>query len=167
MIGIDSMILVYAGIVHRKTSGRSKERDDLAVRAKLLLHMKRNDPIILPAVAISEILVPVPANQQGLLIAKLSERFICQSFDLPAAAIAAGLWSRYKELPGDLQYKTRQVLRADAMIVASARAAGATEFYTNDRQCRARAGLIMEGRELPTRDPDDMFLEPDIRRGKA
>jgi len=53
------------------------------------------------------------------------------------------------------------------MIIASAKAAGATEFYTSDQRCRKLAGLVMVGKDLPKRDPDDMFLENDIRRGEV
>jgi len=51
------------------------------------------------------------------------------------------------------------------MIVASAKSAGATEFFTHDRKCRALAALVMKAHDLPTRDPNDMFLLGDIERG--
>jgi len=159
------MVLVYAGIVPRKSTKGRTPSSDLTVRAKVLLHMYKDDAIVLPTVAISEILVPVPTSQKGPLLAKLSSRFICPPFDLPAAAIAAELWSQHKKLPKDQQYKSRHILRSDAMIIASARSAGATEFYTHDRKCRSLANLVMVGKDLPKRDPDDMFLVDDIKRG--
>ncbi|HUT14257.1 MAG TPA: hypothetical protein VMY42_27475 [Thermoguttaceae bacterium] len=165
MIGIDSMILIYAGLVPRKSGKLSKELGELGVRAKLLLHMRRKDIIVLPTIAVSEVLVPVPAAQRGLLLTELSGRFLCPSFDLQAAALAADLWSTHKKLPNDLQYKNRHVLRADAMIVAAAKSAGATKFYSHDKRCRALADSLMIGCDLPTHDPDDMFIVEDIRRG--
>lgn len=51
------------------------------------------------------------------------------------------------------------------MIIASAKAAGATQFYTNDKKCRNLANLVMTGRELPTHDPTDMFAANDIANG--
>lgn len=66
-----------------------------------------------------------------------------------------------------MQYKERHVLRSDAMIVATAKAAGATEFYSHDRKCRALADIVMTGRELPTHDPNDIFLLDDIKRGEV
>lgn len=167
MIGIDSMILVYAGLVPRKPGKSSKELEELRVRAKLLLHMHREDIIVLPTIAVSEVLVPVPASQRGVLVTQLSSRFVCPAFDLAAAAIAADLWSRHKKLPGDLQYKSRHVLRADAMIVAGAKSAGATEFYSHDKRCRALADIVMRGCDLPKSDPNDMFIVDDIRRGEV
>lgn len=167
MIGIDSMILVYAGIVPRKsTSKAAQPPQDLINRARLLLYMHRDDTIVLATVAISEILVPVPTSQKGALVASLSGRFLCPSFDLPAAAIAAELWSEHKRLPKDLQYTDRHILRSDAMIVASVKSAGATDFYSHDRKCRALAGLIIAAHDLPTRDPNDMFILGDMARGE-
>lgn len=167
MVGIDSMVLVYAGLVPRKSSKVPQAPRELTIRAKILLYMHRDDTIVLPTVAISEILVPVPTSHKGALVATLVSKFVCPSFDLPAAAIAAELWSQHKNLPRDLQYDSRHVLRSDAMIVASAKSAGATEFFSHDRRCRALATLVMTARDLPTRDPNDMFLLADIERGEV
>ncbi len=169
-VGIDAMVLVYAGIVPSKSDANSEQIVELSVRAKVLLHQLVRDKatIIVPTVAISELLVPVPSSDVGSLLAALTNQFVCPTFDLPAAAIAADLWSRHKKLPKESQYKARHVLRADAMIVASARSAGATVFYSNDKQCRALASLIMTARGLPEKPStlEDVFIEGDIRRGE-
>jgi hypothetical protein len=169
IIGIDSMILIYAEIVPSKSAKRCSDFDDLRLRSRLLLVMakRKNNKILLPTVAVSELLVPVPKSQQGPLIALLQQSFICPPFDLPAASIAADLLFRHKKLPQDQQYDERQVVRADAMIVASAKAAGATDFFSHDRKCRTLAGLVMPAHDLPTQDPDDMFLAGEIARGEA
>ncbi|HUY32610.1 MAG TPA: hypothetical protein VMV69_07485 [Pirellulales bacterium] len=165
--GIDSMVLVYAGIVPSNPATRADDFQELQVRAKILLHKlaRESETTILPTIAISEILVPVPRGQKGALVAALTKMFVCAPFDLRASTIAADLWSEHKKLPQDLQYAKRHVLRADTMIVASAHAAGATVFYSHDKKCRALAGLLMKAHALPKNDPDDMFIEGDIRRG--
>ncbi len=165
MIGIDSMILIYAGVVPRKSYKATKASRELEVRAKILLHMRKKDIIVLPTIAISEVLVPVPANQRGALLSELSQQFLCPPFDLRAADIAVGIWAEYKKFPGKSEHKNRHVLRADAMIVAAAKSAGATVFYSHDKGCRALADLVMTGRDLPTDDPDNMFLKHELRRG--
>jgi hypothetical protein len=53
------------------------------------------------------------------------------------------------------------MLRADAMIVASAKGAGATEFYSNDDKCRALADLVMIGRTLP-RQSEKLFIDEEL-----
>jgi len=166
--GIDSMILVYAGIVPAKAGGASSAAlDELRLRSRLLIYhlAEKQDIVFLPTIAVAELLVRVPSHQKGVLIASLQQRFICPPFDLPAAAIASEIWSRHNSLPADLRYDSRHVLKADAMIVGCAKAAGATDFYSHDKKCRALAGLVMNSRDLPTHDPNDMFLLNEIKHG--
>lgn len=159
------MVLIYAGIVPvKKTSTVAPE---LSLRAKLLLHMLRDSIVILPTIAVSELLVPVPAAKKGVLVAELQTRFLCPQFDIQAAAIAADLWAKHRKLPKDSQYKQRQVLRADSMIIATCKASGATVFYSHDSGCRDLANLVMKGHGLPKDDPTDMFIKNDIERGEA
>jgi hypothetical protein len=78
IVGLDSMVLVYAGIVPAKTAKaakHSKERAELSVRAKLLLHRlsREKATVVLPTIALSELLVPVPSKDKGLLIARLMD----------------------------------------------------------------------------------------------
>ena len=167
-VGIDSMILIYAGLAPVKAGGaQSEEYADLCVRAKLLMHRLAREKVtvLLPTVAISEVLIPVPKSQKGALIAAIQKRFVCPPFDVAAASIAADIWSEHKKLPQDVQYCSRQVLRADVHIVASIYAAGGREFYSHDEKCRALASIVMKSYDLPTGDPEDMFLMDDIRRG--
>lgn len=164
-VGIDSMVLIYAGLVPAKGKIPNK-RSELTVRAKLLLHRAKSDVIILPTIAMSEVLIRVPASRKGLLVSKLSDLFVCATFDLRAAAIAAELWANHNKLPKNQKYDSRHTLRADTLIVATAKSAGASVFYTHDSKCRALAGTVMEGRDLPTSDPDDMFARGDIERGE-
>jgi len=53
------------------------------------------------------------------------------------------------------------------MIVAAAKSAGATEFYSHDKRCRALADTVMRGCDLPKSDPNDMFIVDDIRRSEV
>lgn len=168
--GIDSNVLIYAGVVPCKGK-QPAERKDLTVRAKLLLNMLRNPKevtIILPAISLAELLVPVPPSQKGTLIAELMRRFVIAPFDLHASTIASELWANHKKLPRDQQYKDRNVLKSDVMILGSARAVGATKFYTNDKDCRALANTLLDGfgLPLPKRDPTDMYAADDIQRGE-
>lgn len=158
------MILVYAGVVPR-TAGARKIDDQLVERAKILLHKLRNDTVVLPMIAVSELLVPVAPSKRGLLMATFDEMFVCKEFDQLASAIAADIWAKHKELPANQQYDNRHILRADAMIIASAKAAGATHFYTNDKDCRKLAHLVMKGCELP-KHAEDLFIKQKIEEGE-
>ena len=101
IIAIDSQILIYAEIVPRKNAKHSPEFNDLRVRAKLLLAKvdPKKDTIILPVIAVSELLVPVPQIHRGAVIAVLQQKFVCPPFDLPAASIAAELTAQHSKLP--------------------------------------------------------------------
>jgi predicted nucleic acid-binding protein len=166
------MILVYAGIVPSKdATPAGSPLATLRLRAQMLFDQlyRDNATVILPTIAISEVLVPVPDADKGLLIQALAESFLCPTFDTHAADIAAKLWAKHKNLPQDQRYKDRHVLKADAMIIASAKAAGATEFYSNDRDCRKLAEFVMDAHGLPTRPRDlaDVFVESDLRSGEG
>jgi PIN domain len=128
---------------------------------------KKKTIVFLPTIALAEVLVPVPSKQMALLIAALGERFVLPTFDIHAAAIAADLWVQYKKLPQNLQYADRHILRADSMIIASAKSAGAIEFYTTDEKCRNMASLVMRAKELPAQSEEDMYLRGDIERGEV
>jgi len=164
------MVVIYAGLVPA-TNAPSAQSLELHVRAQRLFDNLSLDQatIVLPFVAISELLVPVPTEDAAKLIRILQELFFCPVFDSRAASIAASLWSHHKRLPRDRQYKNRHVLKADVLIVASAKAAGATTFYSNDRECRMLASLIMEADGLPAQPKtlQDVFVESDIRRGDS
>lgn len=167
LAGIDSMVLIFSGMVPRKKSAKSEEYEEMKTRSKILLHKLQKETIVLPTVAIAELLVPVHPDKKGELTAVLSGMFLCHPFDLNAATIASDLWEHHKTLPKSLIYSDRHVLKADILIVASAKSAGATEFYSHDKKCRALANKVMKACDLPSRDPDDMFLAGDIRRGEV
>lgn len=169
IVGIDSMVLIYAGMVPVVSKSKtSKQFEELSVRAKMLLDTLAHDQadIVLSAVAISELLVPVPLERHGKLLAELSKHFICQPHDLHAASIAAHLWSESKNLPAKQKYTERHVLKADVMIIAGAKAGGATHFYSHDEKCRALADFVMKGRDLPKRGKD-LFTELEIRNSST
>jgi len=164
-VGIDSQILIYAGVVPSKPrKGLSEQTKnhlkDLRRRSRVLLGLIADETIVLPMVAIAELLVPVPPSKKGVLLRELTERFNCRPLDLQAASMAADLWAAYEEIPDDQQYDDRHVMRADTLIIATCQAAGARLFYSHDRKCRAMAKLAgMEPKDIPTRDPKGNLFE--------
>src|SRR5205807_7599772 len=96
-------------------------------RAVILLDEleEKKERIIIPSIAVSELLIKVPGAGHGKYLAELQKRFFVPLFDLHAAALAATRWQRHRELPKDEQI-SRQTLKSDVMIVATAKIAGAT-----------------------------------------
>lgn len=157
IVGIDSMVLIYAGVVPQKEGQcRSDDWEQLCRRSKILLDELaiRKATIVLPTIAIAELLVPVPQSQKGALVTELNGMFYCPPFDVRAASMASSLWSEFKELPADSRYESRHVLKADAMIVGTAKSVGASRFYSHDNNCRRMADLVMEGYDLPSHSSD-------------
>jgi hypothetical protein len=90
------MVLIYAGVVPTKPDVNIP--DELRVRAKLLLCMLQKDresTIILPAVAVAELLVPIPKAKHGEFLAQLQTHFVCAPFDAKAASVAANLFAEH------------------------------------------------------------------------
>jgi hypothetical protein len=111
---------------------------------------EKGEKIIIPAVAIAELLIPIDSHRHGEFIATPTDRFFCPPFDLRAAALAAKLWQWHRALPAGEQIH-RSVLKADVLIVASAKVAGASVFYSHDAKSRnlaVQAG--MKALDLPT-----------------
>jgi hypothetical protein len=125
----------------------------------LLLWMELYDKktqIIIPTVVVSECLVPIPPLEHGGFIAKLQKMCFLAPFDLAACSLAAQLWQQHRGLPKDQRIE-RSVLKSDVMIVAAAKIAGASVFYSHDEKCRLLARSAgMTAKDLPTHS-EDMF----------
>jgi predicted nucleic acid-binding protein len=133
-------------------------------RAKILLRQLDDDKatIIVPTVVVAELLVPLRPAQHGEFIAELRRRFFCPPLELQAAALAAELWRKHRGLPKSQQAK-RTTLKADVLIIATARVAGASIFYSHEPKCRRLAKLAkMEARDLPMHH-ENMFVDREIR----
>ena len=112
--------------------------------------------LYIPSLVVAELIGGVPIDRHAKLVAEFSRRFQCPPFDAKACALAARLWQFERGLTGhsdglpDAERSTRRVLKADMQIVASAKEAGATHFYSHDKKCRrlaAEAG--MTAKDLP------------------
>ena len=166
-VGIDTMVMIWG--LQSKGAKRGNPRQpnlrELQIRAVILLDMLELDhaQIIVPTVMVAELLVGVERQFHGDFLADLQTRFFCPPFDLRARALAAELWQFHKGLPKPDQLQ-RSVLKADVMIIATARATGAGTFYSHDASCRRlaqQAGMVAE--DLPTSHPD-MFRDAEIRQ---
>ncbi len=163
--GIDTMTMVWGF--------RDPERpDDLPGlkenrrRVQILfaeLGVKRAT-IVVPTIVVAELLITLPTQAHGRFLAELNKYFFCPPFDLKACGLAAELWIKHRELPEE-ERLNRRTLKADSLIVATAKSAGATVFYSHDRKCRTlaeQAGMI--AKDLPEHS-EDLLTEAEIRQG--
>lgn len=113
--------------------------------------------VVVSSIAVSEYLIPAAATDHRNIVAAISSRFIIAPFDAHCAAMAAELFpdgkiTRNLGKPHGEQ-GARDCLKSDCYIIASARAAGATLFYSNDEECRDLAKRVMEVSDLPGMPP--------------
>lgn len=168
-VGLDTMTMIWGlqGIEPRGGNPRQRNLTEMQQRAVILLDILEEDKekIVIPSVMVAELLVKVPLVNHFNYLGELQRRFFVPLFDLPAAALAATLWLKHKDLPKDEQ-TGRTILKSDVMIVASAKSAGASKFYSNDKKCRKLASLVgMEALDLPMSHPN-MFRDAEIK-GRA
>jgi predicted nucleic acid-binding protein len=134
-------------------------------RSRLLLETlsATKELTIIPYIAVAELLLGIDRTQHGQYITELQERFFLAPFDLRATAYAASLWQDYRGLPKDQQIE-RTCLKADVLIVATAKVHGATKVFSHDPKFRKLADFAgMAGRDLPTHS-EDMFVDLEARQ---
>lgn len=158
------MIIIWGMDLSSRTDAATK---DYIIRSKILLQKldDEREQVIVPTITIAELLAPIPPADHGKFIAELQKRFFCPPFDLRGAAIAAELWQKHRKFPKNQQISERSTLKADIYIIATAKAAGASVFYSHDANCRRLAQEVMTARDLPTRHPN-MFVDAEIRKGQ-
>jgi hypothetical protein len=130
-IALDTMVLVWGGLrppISKKTAA-SAHVAEMEFRSRVLIRdlEDRGEKVIIPTIAVAELLTPLEPRQHGQFIATLTDRFFCPPFDLRAAAMAAQLWQWHRGLPAEEQIQ-RSVLKADVLIISVAKVAGASSF---------------------------------------
>jgi hypothetical protein len=116
-------------------------------RARILLQLFNEQEIELcvPSVVVSELLAGVEPSKHANLLAEFEQKFFCPPFDLKACALAARLWQFERGLQGTsaglpkTERSERRLLKSDILIVASAKIAGASLFYSHEKKCRRLA----------------------------
>ena len=160
--GIDTMVLIWALPVPHFKGKKSASQDvaEMQRRSRLLLGMleEGKNNVLVPTITVAEWLTGIDPKKHGSFIASLHESFRIVPFDIPAAAFAAQLWQQARELPKD-DKPQRVCMKADVMIVASAKMGGATHFYSHEAKVRRLVELAgMTPHDLPTRG-SNLFSE--------
>ena len=158
LVAVDTNILIW-GI-------RQEGPNGMIERAGWLFDFLEQEEaqIIVPSVVVSEYLIPTQESDHRNIIAAMSRRFIVAPFDVRCTSLAAALFYPGKSARGLGKAvghpAARVVLRADCLIAATAKLAGATRFYSNDAPCRETAKLAgMQPEDLPD-IPPSIFQVP-------
>lgn len=148
VVAVDTNVLVWG---MRKKGPQDKVRHARYLFTELEYAKAQ---IIIPSIVVAEYLAPISPRDRGTVVAAMSERFRIEPFDVKDAVTAAELWDLGKAGRQMQHSNARTTLRADTLIVATAKNHGATEFYTEDDDCYAMAEKIMKAKRLPTIAPN-------------
>ena len=167
-VALDTMVLIWGGLRGDVLVGEDTDANAREKRTKSVLLLRqldaRKETIIIPSIVVAELLCPLEPHEHGKFVAALTQRFFCPSFDIHAATIAAELFRYNKSLPVADQIR-RQTLKSDIMIVATAKAAGASVFYSNDSKCRKLATKVrLKALDLPTHS-ENLFTDAEFKKG--
>lgn len=142
-VTIDTMMMIW-GIKGVSTPGQ----EDMIERAQRLLQSLADDKIhlVLTSHAVAEYLGAFPPDKRDAQYVALQEYFPIVPFDLRATEVAADLLYN-KDLIKSIQQEfqvSRQVVKADMAIIATAVAAGVQTLYSHDGKfIRAAQGKII------------------------
>jgi hypothetical protein len=72
-------------------------------RSRILLRDldEKKQFVIVPTVAVAELLCPIDPREHGKFIAVLTQRFFCPPFDIRSASMADELWRYHRGLPSN------------------------------------------------------------------
>lgn len=146
---IDTNIVIW-GI--RKECRKGQE--DRIPRAEQLLDdcLKADLRIIIPTLVLGELLIGPDDIDADRFVQEALTDFMIHPYDFPAAKTFGKIWrARYGEQR--LLEKTRQELRADCMIVATAASLGCECIYSNDAGVHGFAKGFINAQDLPPLRP--------------
>lgn len=154
IVCFDTQVLVW-GLKESATPGQEAKID----QAKYLLSLcEENQKIVLiPSIVVGEILSSLTPNAVNEFTTVLHRRFRVVPYDTQAAVIFAMMWrDRKKLLQLNQQLSlgaTREEIKADCMIAATAKAKGASCIYSEDAKLAKFAKNHIEVLPLPNLPP--------------
>ena len=154
VVCLDTHVLIW-GIKEEAEPGQ----EEMILRAKALLAKLDEEkvPVVIPSVVLAELLMNIPKSEHELIIKKIEKRFIISSFDARTSSCFADLWYRKKEIRKEEPKCTRDHLKADLMIVASAITAGSDHIYSCDDHVSKASANQITCTDLPKADAQLKF----------
>jgi predicted nucleic acid-binding protein len=113
-----------------------------------------NTMIMVPSIVIGEMLTAIEPKHHSMILNLLGSGFDIPPYDAKAAALFAKLWREKKdsglvnEIRDNLK-ATRQELKADCMIVATAISRKAEVIYSHDKKLKSFANGNIDVIEIP------------------
>lgn len=142
VICLDTQIL-YWGIVKKATRGAEHLVEPAGQFLKWLENQAHD--IIIPTIVLGEMLIPIPDDEQGSVLAQFKRDWMIVDYDSQAALQYAKMrrdhiaQKRFKDLRRLHPDTTKKELVADATIIATAIAHGADKIYSHNEDFLALA----------------------------
>ena len=145
LVCFDTHIIIW-GVREKATLGQ----EDKIEKSKYLISMceKNGIKIMVPSVVIAEVLCALEPRLHSAVSELMHRRFIVPPFDTQAALHFAEMW-RNKKQPKDESGISRSEMKADYMIIATARARGANCIYSEDSGLKKFAQDYVDVKPLP------------------
>jgi len=129
-----------------------RDESDLGQRANALLQrcQAQSIPIMLSSLVVAEMLAGMEEGSEAEFLRRVQRRFVSPNFDSLSAIQFARLWRSYRDRVRELQQEglTRNRIRGDWFIVASALAQRASCIYSEDPHLHRCAQGLIEVRYL-------------------
>jgi predicted nucleic acid-binding protein len=148
---VDTHILIW-GIKEQADPGQ----EEMIERTRQFIDQcnTKGTHILVPSVVVGELLTAVEVQSHLMTLNLLQTAFVVPPYDAAASAIFARLWQKKQE-SGVIENirkelgATRQELKADCMIVATAVAQKADALYSHDAKLASFAADEMSVLEVP------------------
>jgi predicted nucleic acid-binding protein len=152
---LDNHILIW-GIRKEATPGQ----EPMILRAELFLKYleKAETVVVVPSVVIGEFLVKVPAEKHQEVQAVLEKRFQIVPYDGAAAACAAKIFQEHKNSGVSRGSTSRDILKADIQILATAITRKVGRLYTHDGELAKLAEKYLPVGQMP----EGLAKQPDL-----
>src|SRR5713226_2700021 len=100
-VALDTMTLIWGIRSAAAKAGNPRQTNlaEMQCRSRILIDMLQEDrkKVIIPCVAVSELLIGVELSQHVNFIAALQQNFFCPPYDIRACQLAAKLYLEHKK----------------------------------------------------------------------
>ncbi|MBB3063617.1 PIN domain-containing protein [Microbulbifer rhizosphaerae] len=148
---LDNHILIW-GIKEQAEAGQ----EEMIERTQQFFEecKRKKTKLLIPSVVVGELLTAVEAKYHPMTLNLLQGSFLIPPYDAASSAIFARLWREKKESGAVNQIReelqaTRQELKADCMIVATAIAQKVDAIFSHDAKLKAFANGQIQVLEVP------------------
>lgn len=129
-------------------------QQDMISRAKYLIDKceEQKKRVLVPSIVVAELLIKIAPAKHQVFIKSMEKKFIVPPFDTQTASHFARIWQKnegsFKGLVASGE-ATRQELKADLMILATAVAKKAWCIYSTDPHMKKLAAGFVDVLDLP------------------